>query len=97
MNYELEWHPAALKEWKKMEESNKLPLKAKLIRRLEEPRIPKAALHNMQDCYKIKHGPFRLVYQVLAGDKSIKVLAVGHREKLAAYKAADARHEDEED
>ncbi len=65
MSYELVWHPNALKEWKKLGESIKPPLKQKLLRRLEEPRLPKAALHNMQDCYKIKHGSFRLIYQVL--------------------------------
>jgi len=95
MSYELVWHPDALKEWKKLGENTKPPLKQKLIRRLEEPCIPKAALHNMRDCYKIKHGSFRLIYQVFADSATIKVLAVGHRDKLAAYKAADNRLEDD--
>lgn len=90
MSYELEWHPAALKEWKKLGEEVRPALKEKLLRRLIEPRIPKSALHGMRDCYKIKHGSLRLIYQVIDGS-IVKVLAVGQRSKLAAYSAADDR------
>lgn len=91
MTYELEFEPHALKEWKKLGESVKPPLKQKLSRRLEEPRNPKAALHNLPNCYKIKHGSYRLIYQVLDNEAIVRVLAVGTRERLAAYKAAEDR------
>ena len=91
MTYELEFHAQAWKEWKKLDESIKRPLKAKLLARLEDPRNPKAALHGMADCYKIKHGSYRLVYRVFDKTITVMVMAVGKRERLAAYAAASAR------
>ncbi len=91
MTYELEFHPDALKEWKNLDESVRRPLKKKLEARLEEPRNPKAALHGMPDCYKLKHGSYRLVYRVFDTTIVIMVMAVGKRERLAAYDAASNR------
>ena len=50
--------------------------------RLEEPRNPKAALHGMPDCYKLKHGSYRLVYRVLDTTIVVMVMAVGKRKRL---------------
>ena len=91
MIYELEFHEKALKEWKKLGENVRPQLKSKLERRLAEPRVPKSALHGMPDCYKIKHESFRLIYQVIEGTRVIRVLAVGTRERLAAYQASEDR------
>lgn len=91
MTYELQFHAEAWKEWKKLDESVKGPLKKKLQVRLDEPRNPKAALHGLPDCYKIKHGSYRLVYRVLEKAIVVMVMAVGKRERLAAYDAASDR------
>lgn len=54
--YNLEFHEAALKEWRKLDGSIKRQFKDKLAERLLCPRVPKAQLHgnDMQDTYKIK-------------------------------------------
>ena len=47
----------------------------------------------MQDCYRIKlrSAGYRLVYQVRDNDLLVAVMAVGKRERNAAYKAAVKR------
>ena len=91
MTYKLEFHAQAWREWNKLDGSIKEALKKKLLARLEEPHNPKAALHGMPDCYKIKHGSYRLVYRVFDRTITVMVMAVGKRERLAAYAAASAR------
>jgi mRNA interferase RelE/StbE len=95
VTYELEFHPQALKEWKKLDGSVKPHLKSKLERRLKEPHIAKASLRGFANCYKIKHETYRLIYEVDDERSIVFVLAVGARDKLAAYKAADDRYEAE--
>jgi len=95
VTYELQFHADAWKEWKKLDESAKAPLKKKLLARLEEPRNPKAALHGLPDCYKIKHGSYRMVYRVFEKTIVVMVMAIGKRERLAAYDAASDRIDDD--
>lgn len=82
--YQLKFLPAARKEWDKLDGSVQLQFLKVLKRRLEEPRIPKAALAGMPDCYKIKLRElgYRLVYRVDSGEVVIVVLTVGRREGL---------------
>ena len=54
MAYKLRFHELAWAEWQKLDGSIKTPLKKKLLERLEQPRVPAAALSGMADCYKIK-------------------------------------------
>ena len=66
MSYKLRFHEQALKEWKKLGATLQEQFKKKLAERLEQPRIPSAALSGMSDCYKIKlkAAGYRLVYRV---------------------------------
>lgn len=54
MNYSLQFHELALKEWKKLDSSIREQFKKKLAERLQQPRTPSSALSGMRDCYKIK-------------------------------------------
>lgn len=54
MTYELRFHEQAWAEWQRLDGSVCAPLKKKLAERLEQPRVPSAALSGMPDCYKIK-------------------------------------------
>lgn len=76
-----------------MDGSIKAPLKKKLLERLQEPRIPSAALSNMPDCYKIKlrQAGFRLVYRVDDDTVFVTVIAVGKRDKNGVYDTANIR------
>ncbi len=93
MSYELEFDPEALKEWKRLQPDIREALKKKLAERLENPRMPKSALHGMPNCYKIKllAAGIRLVYEVDDHTAVLKVWSVGKREQLKAYEAAKKR------
>lgn len=93
MTYELNFLPSALNEWQKLDNSIKQQFKNALSKRLHNPRVPSAALHNMPDCYKIKLRKigYRLVYRVDDNVITVTVIAVGKRERNAVYDAASWR------
>ena len=90
MPYKLRFHEQALREWHQLDGSVREPLKKKLAERLEQPRLPSAALHGMPDCYKIKlHSlGYRLVYRVDGAEIFVTVIAVGKRNKNRVYASA---------
>lgn len=93
MSYNLEFDPRALKEWRKLGDDVRLQFKKKLEQVLQNPRIDKNRLRELPDCYKIKlrASGYRLVYQVRDQTITVFVVAVGKRERSAAYNAADKR------
>ncbi len=93
MSYKLRFHELAWSEWQKLDGSVRSPLKKKLLERLQEPRMPSAALRGMPDCYKIKllQLGYRLVYRVDEDVVTVTVIAVGKRDKQAVYAAAQQR------
>ena len=95
MSYKLRFHELALAEWRKLDGSIREPLKKKLAERLEQPRVPSAALSGMPDCYKIKLRGigYRLVYRVDDDVVFVTVIAVGKRERNRVYSAARERGE----
>jgi mRNA interferase RelE/StbE len=93
MTYKLRFHELALQEWKKLDGSIREPLKKKLTERLENPRIPSAALAGMANCYKIKlrSKGYRLVYRVDEQIVFVTVIAIGKRDRNEIYQAAQSR------
>lgn len=93
MSYELRFKESALKEWRQLNAPVREQFKKKLAERLEQPRVPSAALHGARDLYKIKlrAAGFRLVYQIDDGIVTVTVIAVGKRERNAVYAAALTR------
>jgi mRNA interferase RelE/StbE len=89
--YRLAFEASALKEWNRLDGSIKEPLRKLLKRRLENPRVPSAALHgDLRDCYKIKlrQQGYRLVYRVADDVLMVLVLAVDRRDRSQVYEAA---------
>ncbi len=93
MSYKLRFHELALKEWHKLAPVLREQFKKKLAERLQEPRIPSAALSGMPDCYKIKllSAGYRLVYRMEEDILYVTVIAVGKRERLQVYVKAGNR------
>ena len=93
MTYELRFREEAKREWDSLGATIRAQFKKKLAERLEQPRVPSAALHGARDLYKIKlrAAGFRLVYQVDDGIVTVTVIAVGKRERNAVYAAALTR------
>lgn len=92
MTYELAIHPLAEAEWKRLDESVKRRFKQKLAKeRLQNPRVPKDALHGVPDCYKIKitTPQFRLAYHVDDKTRLLTILAVSSRDDV--YELLQAR------
>lgn len=85
MSYELAIHPDAEKEWAKLDGSIKHRFKEKLAKeRLQHPRIPKDALRELPDCYKIKitTPQFRLIYHVNDSRRLLTILSVASRDDV---------------
>lgn len=93
MSYSLVFKIAAKKEWDNLEQNVRQQFRKKLKERLLKPRIEKARLSGMKDCYKIKllSAGYRLVYQVRDRQLIVSVVAVGKRERNAVYNAAVKR------
>ncbi|MDT8311921.1 MAG: type II toxin-antitoxin system RelE/ParE family toxin [Methylophaga sp.] len=87
MTYELQFLPAALKEWDKLAAPIKSQFKKKLAERLKQPKVPADKLRGFDDVYKIKlrAAGYRLAYQVVDDKLIVCVLAVGKRDKNKVY------------
>jgi mRNA interferase RelE/StbE len=93
MSYSLEFRESAWKEWNKLDRPLREQFKAKLLERLDTPRVESARLSGLPDCYKIKlrAAGNRLVYQVFDERVVVVVVAVGKREDSAVYRKAGKR------
>lgn len=93
MSYKLVFDPRALKEWNKLGATIREQFKKKLSEVLITPRMESARLRTLPDCYKIKlkASGYRLVYQVQDDIITVFVVAIGKREKSAAYHEAEKR------
>lgn len=93
MSYELDFLEKALEEWNNLNPSIKQPLKKKLMKVLENPRVPKNKLSGHPNRYKIKLRSvgYRLVYEVIDDEIIVLVIAVGKRENNAVYNIAGSR------
>ncbi len=93
--YELEFHEAALKEWRKLDDSIQTALKKQLAKRLQAPHVPSAKLRGeLQNTYKIKlrDAGYRLVYAVIDQRVVVCVIAIGRRDQGTVYEQAARRH-----
>jgi len=94
MNYELEFDPRALKEWRKLDETVRHQFKKKLaLALLKPPNTGNTPLGFRENCYKIKLRKlgYRLVYQVQQTRITVFVIAIGKRERTEVYARAKER------
>ncbi|WP_041206027.1 type II toxin-antitoxin system RelE family toxin [Aeromonas media] len=93
MDYVLSFDERALKEFQSLDGSVREQFKKKLKNILVNPIVDAKKLRSLKDCYKIKlqSSGYRLVYQVDEEAKEVCVVAVGKREKQAAYTSAQRR------
>ncbi len=93
MIYKLEFHPKALKEWKKLDDTIKNQFKKKLKERITSPKVAKDRLKGHQDIYKIKlrSAGYRLAYQVIDHRLVIYIVVIGKRENSEIYRTLNKR------
>lgn len=87
----LKFLPEALAEWRALDGSVKETLRKLLKKRLVQPHVPGAELRgDLRGCYKIKllKQGCRLVIAVEDDVLTVLVVAIDHREDLAAYRSA---------
>jgi mRNA interferase RelE/StbE len=91
--YRLTFLEEAKKEWDKLGANIRMEFAKKLTERLGGPHVPAARLNGMRDCYKIKlrSAGYRLVYRVFDDRIVVQIVAVGKRERNAAYRKAAGR------
>ncbi len=92
-SYELQFLPSAKAEWDALDGSVRQQFAKVLLKRLDNPRVPAAALSSMPDCYKIKLRTvgYRLVYRVQNDALILLTIAIGKRDKNAVYDVAKVR------
>jgi mRNA interferase RelE/StbE len=89
--YALDFHPVALKEWQKLDDSIREQFKDKLTERLQNPYISSAQIGKNRYKIKLRGVGYRLVYEVRENELIILVIAVGKRERSEIYRLADNR------
>jgi mRNA interferase RelE/StbE len=91
--YDLQFLTSAQKEWATLDNTVRQQFKRKLAERLKNPRVASARLATLPDCYKIKLTAlgYRMVYQVKDDTVTVIVVAIGKRERSAAYSVALTR------
>lgn len=96
MTYKLEFKESALKEWQKLGRIVKTQFKKKLKERLENPRVPSAALSGAKNIFKIKLRQlgYRLVSSAEDQTATVIVIAVGKRDRNEIYDIALSRMHD---
>ncbi|WP_372072947.1 type II toxin-antitoxin system RelE/ParE family toxin [Tistrella mobilis] len=96
MSYELAFLDEALKEWRRLDGATREQFKRKLKERLENPKVPSARLHGVENRYKIKlrNAGYRLVYEVRERELVVLIVAIGKRERNEVYKTAARRSSD---
>ena len=93
VTYSLQFHTAALREWRKLGHTVQDQFKAKLAERLQMPRVEGDRLHVAKDRYKIKlrSSGYRLVYEVQDRVLVVSVIAIGKRDRSMVYRQAAKR------
>ena len=96
MSYELAFLDEALKEWRRLDGTTREQFKRKLKERLENPKVPSARLHGVENRYKIKlrNAGYRLVYEVRERELVVLIISIGKRERNEVYKTAARRSSD---
>ncbi len=94
MNYDLEFHPKALEEWKRLDNNIKKRFKKKLVERLYEPKISEAKIKGLEDIYEIDvGGEYQLIYKVNEDKKSLLVLKITKQDNIKIYKSMEEKKE----
>ena len=89
--YVLDFHPVALKEWRKLDNAIREQFKSKLEQRLTNPHRPTAKIGQNRYKIKLRGVGYRLVYEVRDNEFIIVVIAIGKRERSEVYRLADNR------
>ncbi|NPA03887.1 MAG: type II toxin-antitoxin system RelE/ParE family toxin [Epsilonproteobacteria bacterium] len=95
MNYDLEFHPKALEEWKKLDSPTKKRFKKKLVERLYEPKVEESKIKGMEEIYQItpSGSEYQLIYKVNEDKKTLLVLKIAKQDNIKIYNSIEEKEE----
>lgn len=83
MNYELVYRNSVKKELRKLRYEDRIIIIDKILRLKSEPNPEGSAkLKGSTDLYRIRHGNYRVVYQIKNKVLTIVIITVGHRKDI---------------
>lgn len=83
MGYDVQFLPAALKDFRKLPRKVQILLSAKVDALAEAPRTPEAKkLQGPGDLWRIREGDYRLMYQIRDAALLVLVIRTGHRREV---------------
>lgn len=83
MNYELVYRNSVKKELRKLQHADRVIIIDKILRLKNEPNPDGSAkLKGSIDLYRIRHGNYRVVYQIKNKILTIVIITVGHRKDI---------------
>ncbi len=81
--YKIEWRKSAVKEFEKLPKKEKAALIEKILSLSTDPQpMNSVKLVGSDDSYRIRHGNFRVVYQIDDGVLVILIVRVAHRREV---------------
>lgn len=90
--YSIEYHPRVVEyDIPKLDEKIKDIIERKIVKLIEEPLFGIALRGRLSGCYRLKISKYRIVYKVYDEKLIILVIAIGKRENLFVYRAAEKR------
>jgi len=78
MNYKIIWHKGALEDLKRLD----ISIRQKIFEKVDPIDIGKPLKQNLAGMFRYRFGDYRIIYVVNMPERSMKILAVGHRRKV---------------
>jgi len=78
-SYSLRIKPSAVRELEAVPRRERRRLAARMRALANEPRPPGAEKIRGHDLYRVRHGNYRLLYEVRDHDRTVTVIKIGHR------------------
>ncbi|MBW3538028.1 type II toxin-antitoxin system RelE/ParE family toxin [Candidatus Parcubacteria bacterium] len=83
MQYEIRYRRSVKKELEKLDHASRLAIVKKIINLAAQP-LPAGSrkLRGVDDLYRIRHGDYRVIYQVQDKALIIVIIKIGHRKAV---------------
>jgi mRNA interferase RelE/StbE len=98
-SYRIEFIPAALREWKKLDNTTRIQFEKKLKQVADNPHILSAKMHGHPNAYRLKARSkgYRLIYEVEDQIVTVFVVAIGKRERGEVFELGLRRLRERDD
>ena len=81
-SYKLLIKPSAAKELEDVPRKDRLRLATKIRKLAKQPRPPGVEKLSGHDLYRVRHGNYRILYEIVDRDLTVTVIKIGHRREV---------------